>query len=240
MNQPSRPRIGLSTYREPAAWGVWQEPADLLPVRYSAEAAAAGAVPLLLPPARVEQDAARAAIAGIDGLVLTGGADVDPGRYGADPDPRTGAPRTDRDGWELLLLHAAREREVPVLAICRGMQVLNVGLGGSLVQHLPDVVGHDGHCPVPGQHGRHHVRLDPDSRVGGLLGRSATVATYHHQAVAELGRGVKATGWADDGVIEAVELDDGWVVGVQWHPEVHDGAPLFAGFVAACAARARR
>jgi gamma-glutamyl-gamma-aminobutyrate hydrolase PuuD len=236
VNQPSRPRIGLSTYREPAAWGVWQEPADLLPVRYSAEAAAAGAVPVLLPPACVEEEAARAVIAGVDGLVLTGGADVDPARYGADPHPRTGAPRTDRDGWELLLLHAARERRLPVLAICRGMQVLNVGLGGTLVQHLPDLVGHEGHCPVPGVHARHDVRLAPDSRIAAMLGPAATVATYHHQAVAELGDGLHATGWAEDGVVEAVELADGWVVGVQWHPEVHDGARLFAGFVAACAA----
>jgi gamma-glutamyl-gamma-aminobutyrate hydrolase PuuD len=232
--------IGLTTYREPAAWGVWQQPADLLPVTYSAEVAAAGGVPVLLPPASPDEAAAECALDAVAGLVLPGGADVDPARYGAAPDPQTGAPRTDRDAWELLLLRAALARGVPVLAICRGMQVLNVALSGTLVQHLPDLVGSDDHCPTPGVHGRHEVRLEPDSRVGELLGPSATVATYHHQAVAELGSGLAATGWAEDGVVEAVELEDGWVVGVQWHPEVYDGARLFSGFLAACRDAASR
>jgi putative glutamine amidotransferase len=131
-----------------------------------------------------------------------------------------------------------------VLAICRGMQVLNVALGGDLVQHLPDVVGHDGHCPVVGEHGRHEVRLDGSSRIGRLLGERAVVATYHHQAVGRLGAGLLATGWAADGTVEALETEPGaderWVAGVQWHPEVHDGAALFAGFVNACAAHRDR
>jgi gamma-glutamyl-gamma-aminobutyrate hydrolase PuuD len=226
--------IGLTTYREVAAWGVWHQPADLLPVTYSAEVTAAGGVPVLLPPASTDEGAAERILDAVAGLVLPGGADVDPARYGAAADPHTGAPRTDRDGWEVLLLRAALERKLPVLAICRGMQLLNVALGGTLVQHLPDLVGSDDHCPVPGVHGRHDVRLHPDSRVGALLGRSATVATYHHQGVAELGSGLTATGWTEDGVVEALELGDGWVVGVQWHPEVHDGARLFSGFLAAC------
>jgi gamma-glutamyl-gamma-aminobutyrate hydrolase PuuD len=225
----------LTTYREPAAWGVWRQPADLLPVTYTSEVAAAGGVPVLLPPACVDEDAAAQAVDAVAGLVLTGGADVDPARYGAEPDPHTATPRTDRDGWEFLLVAAAMQRRLPVLAICRGMQVLNVALGGTLVQHLPDAVGSDAHCPTPGVHARHDVRLDPDSRIGALLGSSATVATYHHQGVADLGVGLTETGWTDDGVVEAVELADGWVVGVQWHPEVHDGARLFAGFLAACA-----
>jgi gamma-glutamyl-gamma-aminobutyrate hydrolase PuuD len=228
------PLIGLTTYREPAAWGVWHQPADLLPVTYSAEVVAAGGVPVLLPPARVDDDAAQRALDALAGLVIPGGADVDPARYGAAAEPHTGVPRTDRDEWELLLVRGALDRRMPILAICRGMQLLNVALGGTLVQHLPDLVGGDDHCPTPGVHGRHDVRLDPDTRIGGLLGRSATVATYHHQAVADLGSGLRATGWADDGVVEALELEDGWVVGVQWHPEVHDGARLFAGFLAAC------
>jgi gamma-glutamyl-gamma-aminobutyrate hydrolase PuuD len=228
------PLIGLTTYREPAAWGVWQQPADLLPVTYSAEVVAAGGVPVLLPPARVDDVAAGRALDALAGLIVPGGADVDPARYGAAADPRTTTPRTDRDEWELLLVRAALDRRMPILAICRGMQLLNVALGGTLVQHLPDLVGGDDHCPTPGVHGRHDVRLDPDTRIGGLLGRSATVATYHHQAVADLGSGLLATGWADDGVVEALELEDGWAVGVQWHPEVHDGARLFAGFLSAC------
>ncbi len=234
---PAPALIGLTTYREPAAWGVWRQPADLLPVTYSAEVAEAGGIPVLLPPARIDDAAAARITDALAGLVVTGGADVDPARYGAPADPHTGAPRGDRDAWELLLVRSALAKRLPVLAICRGMQVLNVALGGTLVQHLPDVVGSEQHCPTPGVHGRHDVRLEPSSRIGALLGSSATVATYHHQAVADLGSGLSATGWTDDGIVEAVELEDGWAVGVQWHPEVHDGARLFAGFLAACASR---
>ncbi len=231
------PRIGLTTYREPAAWGVWNEPADLLPVSYSDEVSAAGGVAMLLPPARRADvdSAARAALDGLHGLALTGGADVDPLRYGAARDPHTGPARPDRDEWEILLAQAALERGMPILAICRGMQVLNVALGGDLVQHLPDTIGSDAHCPVVGEHAKHDVRLVPDSRVGELLGQRATVATYHHQAVDHLGAALAAVGWADDGTVEAVEHERAdWVVGVQWHPEVRDCGPLFAGFVAAC------
>lgn len=235
---PQAPRIGLTTYRERAAWGVWNEPADLLPASYSDAVTSAGGVAMLLPPAGGHdlETAARAVLDGLHGLALAGGADVDPARYRATRDARTGVARAGRDAWELTLARAALERGVPVLAICRGMQVLNVALGGDLVQHLPDAVGHDGHCPVVGQHGRHDVRLAGGSRVGALLGPVADVATYHHQAVDGLGARLVATGWAADGTVEAVEHADApWVVGVQWHPEVRDGGPLFAGFVAACA-----
>ncbi len=229
----SPPRIGLTTYREQAAWGVWHEPADLLPASYAASIRQAGGVALLLPP-EVDclAETAAAVLDGLHGLVLTGGADVDPARYSATRHPATGAPRTDRDGWETQLALAALERSLPVLAICRGMQVLNVALGGDLIQHLPDEVRNDSHCPVVGKHGRHDVTLAAGSRVGNLIGACGTVATYHHQAVRTLASELVATGWAEDGTIEALEhtLAD-WVVGVQWHPEVHDGAPLFAGFV---------
>jgi putative glutamine amidotransferase len=230
------PRIGLTTYREPAAWGVWNEPADLLPASYADSVAGAGAIPVLLPP--VETDlpgGAEAALEALHGIVLTGGPDVDPTRYGAGRDPHTSVARTGRDTWETALARAALDRDLPVLAICRGVQVLNVVLGGDLHQHLPDVVGDDTHCPTIGVHGRHGVRLGAGTRVSALLGSNTTVATYHHQAIDRLGAGLVASGWADDGTIEAVELDTAaWVVGVQWHPEVHDGAPLFAGFRAAC------
>jgi putative glutamine amidotransferase len=232
------PRIGLTTYREAAVWGVWHEPADLLPASYADAVAAAGGVAMLLPPpASGDVDrAAAAALDGLHGLALAGGADVDPARYRAARDARTGPSRADRDAWEISLVRAALDRAVPVLAICRGMQVLNVTLGGDLVQHLPDVVGHQGHCPVVGEHGRHDVRLVRESQVGALLGDCAVVATHHHQSVDRLGAGLVATGWAADGTVEALEhTGAGWVVGVQWHPEVHDGAALFAGFVAACA-----
>lgn len=233
-------RIGLTTYREQAAWGVWDEPADLLPRSYADAVAAAGGVPMLLPPVDSADLPRRAdtVLDGLDGLIVAGGADVDPGRYGEQRNPRTGPARPDRDSWEVALVRAAVERAMPVLGICRGMQVLNVALGGTLVQHLPDVVGHDGHCPTPGVHARHSVTVEPGSMTGALLGPSCDVATYHHQAVAMLAPGLVATAWADDGTVEAIERPDGgWVVGVQWHPEVFDGAALFAGLVQACLAR---
>jgi gamma-glutamyl-gamma-aminobutyrate hydrolase PuuD len=227
------PRIGLSCYREPASWGVWSEPADLLPVSYSAAVESAGGVPMLLPPL----DPARAedALDGVHGLLIAGGADVDPARYGAARDEHTGVARPDRDAWEIALAQAAIARDLPVLAICRGLQVLNVALGGDLIQHLPDAVGHEGHCPTVGVHGRHPVRFAPGSRIEQLLGPSTETATYHHQAIARLGEQLTATGWADDQTVEAVDYAGAsWVVGVQWHPEVFDGDRLFAGFVRAC------
>ncbi|MGH8959848.1 MAG: gamma-glutamyl-gamma-aminobutyrate hydrolase family protein [Jatrophihabitantaceae bacterium] len=229
------PRIGLSTYRETAAWGVWNEPADLLPASYSDSIRAAGGVALLLPPGSSDPElAAASALDGLDGLVLCGGSDVGPERYSAERDPNTGPARPDRDAWELSLANAALDRHVPVLAICRGMQVLNVALGGDLIQHLPDAVGSDVHCPVVGEHGRHDVTFAAGSRAAAMFGTDATVATYHHQAVHRLGAGLVPTGWAIDGTVEAIEVPGpGWVVAVQWHPEVHEGEPLFDGFIAA-------
>jgi putative glutamine amidotransferase len=229
------PRIGLTTYREPAAWGVWSEPADLLPASYAAGVRAAGGVALLLPPG--DASTADVVLDGVHGLLLAGGADVDPARYGADRHDATGPPRTDRDEWELALARKAILRDLPVLAVCRGMQVLNVALGGDLRQHLPDDVGSDLHCPTVGVHGRHAVALAGGSALAGVFGERAEVATYHHQSVDRLGTDLVPTGWADDGVVEAVELPGRtWVVGVQWHPEAHAGEGLFAAFVAACAA----
>jgi gamma-glutamyl-gamma-aminobutyrate hydrolase PuuD len=236
----SMPRIGLTTYRERAAWGVWNEPADLLPVTYSDAVTRAGGVALLLPPSG-NPAAASDALDGLHGLVLAGGADVDPARYGAERDAHTGAARRDRDAWELALAEAALARNLPVLAICRGIQVLNVLLGGDLVQHLPDAIGNDSHAAVVGEHGRHGVRVDARSRLAAVLGERRTVATYHHQALDRLGAGLTAVAWADDGTVEAVELAAAtWTFGVQWHPEAHDGAALFAAFVSAAAAFAAR
>jgi putative glutamine amidotransferase len=228
-----RPRIGATTYREPAKWGVWDEPADLLPMTYARAIEAAGGLPVLLPPC--DADLAADAVDGLHGLLLAGGADVAPERYGARRDDWTGPPRIDRDDWELALVQAALARDLPILAICRGMQVLNVALGGDLIQHLPDEVGTDDHCPTPGRHGRHQVEVAPGSRLAAIVGLGAETATYHHQAVRALGAGLSPTAWAADGVVEAVELADrSWVQGVQWHPEAHDGDALFAAFVAAC------
>jgi gamma-glutamyl-gamma-aminobutyrate hydrolase PuuD len=233
------PRIGLTSYRERAAWGVWDEPADLLPSSYGDAVAAAGGVPLLLPPTGnpgaepdVVEAAAESVLDGLHGLVLSGGADIEPARYGATPDGGTGPVRPDRDAWELALVTAALRRDVPVLGVCRGMQLMAVALGGTLVQHLPDVVGNESHRPTVGAHARHDVRLAPGSRIAGLLGPHAQVATYHHQSVDHLPATAVATGWADDGTVEAFEVRDAtWALGVQWHPEVHDGAVLFRAFV---------
>jgi len=228
-----RPRIGATTYREPARWGVWCEPADLLPTAYARAIEAAGGLPTLLPP--VAADLADTALDGVHGLLLAGGADVAPELYAAQRDVRTGPARDDRDAWEIALVHAALARDLPILAVCRGMQVLNVALGGDLIQHLPDAVGTDLHCPVVGEHGRHSVEVAADSGLAAILGTRTDIATYHHQAVHRLGAGLSATAWATDGVVEAVELrGHTWVHGVQWHPEAHDGHALFAAFVAAC------
>jgi gamma-glutamyl-gamma-aminobutyrate hydrolase PuuD len=216
---------------------VWDEPADLLPVTYSDVIQGAGGVAMLLPPGARDLGAtAEAALDGLHGVLLAGGADIDPARYGAARDPHTGAARPDRDGWELALAQAALRRGLPVLGVCRGLQVLNVALGGSLVQHLPDQVGDDAHCPVLGVHGRHRVRVAPDTRLGAIIGGEAEVATHHHQSIDTLADGLVPMAWSDDGVIEAAELPAAtWVIGVQWHPEVHDRDPLFTAFVDACA-----
>jgi putative glutamine amidotransferase len=228
-------RIGLTTYREPARWGVWDEQADLLPASYARSVTAAGGVPMLLPPSLPA--CVGPALDGLHGLLIAGGADVDPGCYGQQRAGQTGPARPDRDSWELALVQAALARELPVLAICRGMQVLNVALGGDLVQHLPDRVGSDAHCPTVGEHGRHPITVASGSLLATIQASGAQVATYHHQAVERLGDGLIAAGWAGDGTVEAVECAGaGWLVGVQWHPEVLDGDRLFEAFVQAAKA----
>ncbi len=235
-NRDYPPRIGLSTYRDPARWGVWDEPADLLPASYARAVSAAGGAPMLLPPG--SPASVRSVLDGLHGLIIAGGADVDPHRYGAAREPNTGPAATDRDGWELALTEAALAIGLPLLAICRGLQVLNVALGGDLVQHLPDRIGTELHCPTVGVHGRHRVELAAGSLLASVFGSDAEVATYHHQAVNRLGDGLAATGWSADGVIEAAEgTGQNWIVGVQWHPEVAgpqpdpDGAALFRALV---------
>ncbi|MCW2526387.1 MAG: hypothetical protein JWM76_1247 [Pseudonocardiales bacterium] len=228
--------IGMSSYREPATWGVWHQAADLLPANYVDQLRAAGAIPVLLPPGSADaRDDAAQAMQHLDGVVLTGGADVDPQRYGATALDTTDIPRTDRDNWEIALVRAAIEAARPILAICRGLQVLNVALGGTIIQHLPDVVGNHSHRGEVGTFGRHPVQVAAGSELARVYGTGADVPTHHHQAVGELAATLVATAWADDGTIEAATCPGGlWVEGVQWHPEVEGGRGLFAAFVAAC------
>jgi gamma-glutamyl-gamma-aminobutyrate hydrolase PuuD len=211
---------------------VWDRAATLLPHSYVAAVAGAGGLPVLLPP--MEAAWADAALDGLDGLVLTGGADVDPAVYGAERSPATQAPRHDRDEWEAALALRALDRDLPVLAICRGTQILNAVLGGTLHQHLPDVVGHSGHAPGPGELGTTQVRFAPGSAVAAILGEEAKVPCYHHQAIDRLGRDVEAVGHADDGTIEAVTVAGRrFALGVQWHPEDGDDPRLFQAVVGA-------
>jgi putative glutamine amidotransferase len=229
------PRIGITTYREEAVFGVWNEPADLLPATYADAVLAAGGAPILLPPVDDRpalHDLAASVLDGLHGLVLSGGADVDPARYDAPRDEETGAARPDRDAWEIELVRQALALDLPLLGVCRGMQVLAVALGGTLTQHLPDVVGNESHRPVVGVHGRHDVVLADGSRLAGIVGPVTDVATYHHQSVDRLPDAAVANGWAEDGTIEAFEVcDASWAIGVQWHPEVHNGLALFRAFV---------
>jgi len=211
--------------------------AALLPVPYVRSVERAGGVPVLVPPL----DGLRgveALLRGLDGIVLAGGGDVDPGVYGAERHAETGPPQPHRDRFELALVRAAVDADLPFLAICRGMQVLNVARGGALVQHLPEAVGHERHSPTPGRVARHRVQISATSALGKILGEESDVPTYHHQAVSRLGKGLTAVAWAADQVIEAVELQGHrFGLGVQWHPEEGDDRRLFEALVAEAAGR---
>ena len=229
------PLIGLTTYREDAAWGVWDQRADLLPAQYAAAVVACGGIPVLLPPTDTP-GAADVVVARLDGLVISGGADVDPTRYGAEAHPRTANWRPDRDAWELALLDAAAAVELPVLGVCRGMQVMAVHAGGRLDQHTPDLVGHEDHSPGGDRFGAVPVRTAAGSRVATLIGDSLSVNCHHHQSVADH-PGFAAVAHAADGTLEAMEAaGERFCVAVQWHPETAADVGLLAGLVRSAAA----
>jgi putative glutamine amidotransferase len=230
-----RPVIGITTYVEPATWGVWRDlPTALIPQDYVAAVTAAGGRAVLLPPDDLDADVLRV----LDGLVLSGGADVDPELYGAEPGPLT-VTRPERDASELLLARAALDHDLPVLGVCRGMQLLTVAAGGTLHQHLPDVLGHEGHRPAPAVYGHQEVTFEAGSRIATLMGDDRRVQCYHHQGVADAGS-LTVTGRTEDGLIEAVEQQGRtFVVGVQWHPEVVRDKRLFGALVAAAEHRER-
>jgi putative glutamine amidotransferase len=223
-----RPLIALTSYHEPAVWGVWNDvPAALLPWTYVRQVTDAGGAPILLPPV---PSAIRDVLARVDALLLTGGPDIDPARYGAQRDAATQPARPARDEAELAALAAAEERGIPVLAICRGAQLLSVARGGSLHQHLP------GHAPRnPGHYDANEIRIAAGTRLAAALGESATLACAHHQGIDQVGTGLKAVAWAADGTIEGTEDPSArFVLGVQAHPEEGpDTQALFEAFVAA-------
>jgi putative glutamine amidotransferase len=228
------PVIGITAYVEQARWGVWDVPAVLVPFRYVERVEAAGGRAVVLPPTTAADDAV---LDILDGVVFAGGADLDPALYGERAHPETTGLRPERDAAELPLMRAALDRDLPMLGICRGMQLLTVVSGGSLVQHLPDAVGHEGHRPSPGVYGLHDVRLEPGSRVHGILGDQVSVPSYHHQGIAS-GGSLTVTGWAGDETPEAVEHPDkAFAMGVLWHPEAGDDLRLFSALVAAARER---
>jgi putative glutamine amidotransferase len=234
----TRPVLGMTTYLEQAQMGIWDVPASFLPHIYFEGVTRAGGITVLLPPQPVDEDIAARVLDGLDGLVITGGKDVDPARYGQAPHPMTDEPRTDRDAWEFALLTGALRRGMPVLGICRGAQVLNVALGGTLHQHLPDVLGHSRHQAGNAVFGTSTVRTVPGTRLASLIGESSDEQCYHHQAIAELGDDLIVSAQGSDGVIEAIELPgNNFVVAVQWHPEERlNDLRLFAGVVEAAKA----
>lgn len=234
-----RPIVGLTTYLQPSTSGVWQVPASFLPAHYITGVSAGGGIAVLLPPQPAERDVIARVLETIDALVVTGGRDVDPTSYGQDPHPMTDTPANDRDAWEFALVRGALERGLPLLGICRGAQVLNAVLGGTLHQHLPDVVGHTRHQTAPAVFMTTTVKTVAGTRIAELVGEFHDAQCYHHQAIDVPGKGLIVSARDSEGTIEAVEGDpsifgDLWVVAVQWHPEqTQDDLRLFDGLVLA-------
>ncbi|MEO6957433.1 MAG: gamma-glutamyl-gamma-aminobutyrate hydrolase family protein, partial [Antricoccus sp.] len=217
----------------PASWGVWRDvPAALIPRAYVDHILQSGGQPLIIPPER-DCGEMSGVIAVLDGLIIAGGVDLAPARYGEQPHESIQAERVDRDDCELALVQAAVDADLPLLGICRGMQVMAVAGGGTLIQHVPDEVGHEAHSPVPAVYGRHEVRIQDGSRLAAIIGESIDVASYHHQAVRSH-PGYTAVAHAPDGLVEAMEASEtSFRIGVQWHPEIDADNRLFAALVAA-------
>ncbi|MFI0258137.1 gamma-glutamyl-gamma-aminobutyrate hydrolase family protein [Streptomyces sp. NPDC017056] len=227
MTQPL-PLIGVTTYlTDEARWGIWSLPAAVLPAGYHRLVQRSGGLAVLLPPG--DPGTAAEVVARLDGLVISGGPDVEPARYGAEADPRTDPPARERDAWELALIDASLRARLPLLGVCRGLQLLNVALGGTLVQHV------DGHTGPIGVFGHHEVKPEPGTLLAELLPETVSAPTYHHQAADRLGRGLRASAYAADGTIEALELPeaDHFVLSVQWHPEAGDDTRLMDALVKA-------
>jgi putative glutamine amidotransferase len=224
-----RPVIGITSYAEQARWGVWDEPAALTPLAYVRAIEKAGGRALLIPPTN---EGIEETLDALDGILFSGGSDIDPDLYGAEPHPETNGVRPERDRAEIALLRAALDRDMPVLAVCRGSQILNVVRGGDLVQHLPEVVGDDKHKHTAGVFADHDVDLVAGTKVQEILGDRAPVKSHHHQGYGRLGKGLREAARAEDGTIEALEDPvKRFALGVLWHPEEGEDMALFAALV---------
>lgn len=236
----STPVIGISSYLERTTSGVWDTTAVFLPWAYAAPVVAAGGAVTVLPPQPPTPDAVAGVLASLDGLYLAGGYDVDPAAYSAAPHPLTDAPRPDRDAWEQALFTGACALDMPVLGVCRGAQVINVARGGTLVQHLPDVVGHDGYQRGDAIYRRVAVMTEPGSLLASVHPLDREVPMYHHQAIDVLGSDLAVTARSVDGVVEAVEDPSlRFCLAVQFHPERDNLTDIWEGFIAAAAAYRR-
>ena len=226
-----RPIIGITSYAQPARWGAWELKAALVPYDYVESVERAGGRALVVPPS---VDGVDETLDVLDGVVFSGGIDIDPDTYGADRDEKTDPAQAHRDAGEMALLRRALERDVPTLAICRGFQLLNVVRGGDLVQHLPDTVGHEGHREVLGAFSEHAVEVKSGTRLSEIIGaRHDGVQSSHHQGVGSVGEGLVETAWAEDGSLEGLEDPDRrFAVGVLWHPEMEEDKRLFEALVA--------
>jgi putative glutamine amidotransferase len=235
----SRPAIGICAALERARWGPWDDTVTMLPSSYARAVQAADAMALLLPPDEAATEAPDAVLDLLDALILAGGGDVDPSTYGAAPHPETSGARIERDRFEIALARRALQRDMPLLGVCRGMEILNIALGGTLVQHLPDCLGSNEHRHTPGAFADHEVRLEPGSLAARAAGaEQLAVRSHHHQGVDELGEGLVPSGWsASDDLVEAIELPGHrFALGVLWHPEEEEER---SGVIAALVESAR-
>jgi putative glutamine amidotransferase len=225
-----RPIIGITTYVTPAKWGYWDLEASLIPHDYVRAVEEAGGRPLLVPPSG---EGIEETLDSLDGIVFSGGSDLDPAQYGEEAHPETFGIHEERDRAELELMKAALDRDMPVLGICRGIQVLNVARGGNLIQHLPEIVGHEGHKhDPPGAFSDHDVEIEPETRLATILGDRHPVKSHHHQGLDAVGEGLRVSAHAEDGSIEGVEdPEHRFALGVLWHPEAGDDRKLFEALV---------
>lgn len=229
----TRPIIGITGELEAARWGNWVREAVVSPVTYVRAVERVGGAPVVLPP--VPSASLPALVKAVDGLLFTGGRDLDPALYDEERADETDVPDHRRDRFELALMRAAIDADLPFLAVCRGLHVLNIARGGTLIQHLPGKLGHDAHKPDPVKLVPHQITLSAESRIGRLLGGSVTPLAGHHQGLNRVGSGLLEVGWAaKDQLVEAVELTGHrFGLGVQWHPQEGDDHRLIGALVEA-------